>query len=83
MASTPGPVTPLLVAWTNGDRPALDELIPVVYPQLRRIAARYLRRECGGHKLQPTALVHEATVKRHWAAARAWWLPNLDSGVNR
>jgi RNA polymerase sigma factor (TIGR02999 family) len=63
MASAPGPVTQLLVAWTNGDRAALEELIPVVYPELRRIAGRYLRRERVGHTLQPTALVHEAYVK--------------------
>ena len=63
MASAPGPVTQLLVAWTNGNRAALEELIPVVYPELRRIAGRYLRRERVGHTLQPTALVHEAYVK--------------------
>ena len=63
MAAVPSPVTQLLVAWTNGNRAALAELIPVVYPELRRIAARYLRRERVGHTLQPTALVHEAYVK--------------------
>src|SRR5919108_5046108 len=63
MVSAPGPVTQLLVAWTNGNRAALEELIPVVYPELRRIAGRYLRRERLGHTLQPTALVHEAYVK--------------------
>jgi RNA polymerase sigma factor (TIGR02999 family) len=63
MASTPGPITQLLVAWTNGDRAALEALIPAVYPELRRIAGRYLRRERVGHTLQPTALVHEAYVK--------------------
>ena len=63
MAAAPSPVTQLLVAWTNGNRAALEELIPVVYPELRRIAARYLRRERVGHTLQPTALVHEAYVK--------------------
>lgn len=63
MASAPGPVTQLLVAWTNGNRAALEALIPVVYPELRRIAGRYLRRERVGHTLQATALVHEAYVK--------------------
>ncbi len=63
MAPAPGPVTRLLVAWTNGNRAALEELVPVVYPELRRIAGRYLRRERVGHTLQPTALVHEAYVK--------------------
>lgn len=55
-------MTQLLVAWTNGNRAAFEELIPVVYPELRRIAGRYLRRERVGHTLQPTALVHEAYV---------------------
>jgi RNA polymerase sigma factor (TIGR02999 family) len=63
MASASGPVTQLLLAWSDGDRAALKELIPVVYPELRRIAGRYLRRERVGHTLQPTALVHEAYVK--------------------
>ena len=63
MAAAPGPVTQLLVAWTSGNRAALEELIPAVYPELRRIAGRYLRRERVGHTLQPTALVHEAYVK--------------------
>src|SRR5687767_2416351 len=63
MASTPGPITQLLVAWTGGNRAALEALIPAVYPELRRIAGRYLRRERVGHTLQATALVHEAYVK--------------------
>ena len=63
MASASGPVTQLLLAWTSGNRAALEELIPVVYPELRRIAARYLRHERVGHTLQPTALVHEAYLK--------------------
>jgi RNA polymerase sigma factor (TIGR02999 family) len=63
MASARGPVTQLLLAWTSGNRAALEELIPLVYPELRRIAARYARRERIGHTLQPTALVHEAYVK--------------------
>ena len=72
MASASGPVTQWLFAWSSGDRAALEELIPVVYPELRRIAARYLRRERFGHTLQPTALVNEAYLKlidqnrAHW-----------------
>jgi RNA polymerase sigma factor (TIGR02999 family) len=56
-------VTALLVEWTRGDRHALDRLLPLVYDEMRRIAARQLRRERAGHTLQPTALVHEAYVK--------------------
>ncbi len=46
-----------------GDRPAAERLIPAVYDELRRLAARYLRGESGGHTLQPTALVHEAYLR--------------------
>jgi RNA polymerase sigma factor (TIGR02999 family) len=56
-------VTRLLVAWSKGDRDALEDLIPVVYAELRRIAARYFRHERPGHTLQPTLLVHEAYLK--------------------
>jgi len=51
------------VAWSKGDRDALEDLIPVVYGELRRIAARYFRHERPGHTLQPTVLVHEAYLK--------------------
>jgi RNA polymerase sigma factor (TIGR02999 family) len=56
-------VTSLLVAWSRGDRMALDRMLPLVYGQLREIAARQFRRESPGHTLQPTALVHEAYLK--------------------
>jgi len=56
-------VTRLLLAWSNGDRDALEDLIPVVYGELRRIAARYFRHERPDHTLQPTGLVHEAYFK--------------------
>jgi RNA polymerase sigma-70 factor, ECF subfamily len=59
----PGNVTQLLAQWANGDRDALDALIPVVYAELRTIADAYLRRERSGHTLQPTALVHEAWLR--------------------
>lgn len=56
-------VTQLLGRWRNGDRAALDSLIPLVYNELRRIAQHYLRNERPGHTLQGTALVHEAYVR--------------------
>jgi RNA polymerase sigma factor (TIGR02999 family) len=56
-------VTGLLIAWSDGDRAALDALLPVVYAELRRQARRALRREDAGHTLQPTALVHEAYLR--------------------
>jgi RNA polymerase sigma factor (TIGR02999 family) len=56
-------VTHLLVSWREGDRHALDELIPLVYQELRRIAARARRRERAHDTLQTTALVHEAYLR--------------------
>jgi RNA polymerase sigma factor (TIGR02999 family) len=56
-------VTELLVRWRQGDRQALDALIPLVYEELRRIAQHFLQRERPGHTLQSTALVHEAYVR--------------------
>lgn len=58
-----GEVTRLLVEWSRGKPEALDGLLPLVYDELRRIAAGYLRRERPGHLLQPTALVHEVFLK--------------------
>jgi len=58
-----GAVTRMLEAWSRGDLQARDELIPVVYAELRRRAAAYLRRERPGHTLRPTALVHEAYLR--------------------
>jgi RNA polymerase sigma-70 factor, ECF subfamily len=56
-------VTLLLRAWASGSQPALDELTPLVYAELRRLAGSYLRREEPGHTLEPTALVHEAYLR--------------------
>jgi RNA polymerase sigma factor (TIGR02999 family) len=56
-------VTELLHAWSRGDTVARDQLLPLVYSELRRRAASYLRRERAGHTLQPTALVHEAYLR--------------------
>ena len=56
-------VTALLRACARGDRAALDELLPLVYGELRRQAARCLRAQPAGHALQPTALVHEAYLR--------------------
>src|SRR2546429_8092050 len=53
-------VTQLLAQWANGDEKALQDLTPIVYKELRLLAASYLRKERQGHTLQPTALVNEA-----------------------
>ncbi|HEY6246755.1 MAG TPA: sigma-70 family RNA polymerase sigma factor [Pyrinomonadaceae bacterium] len=56
-------ITDLLIAWRDGDQHALEKLVPLVYDELRRQAARYLRRERLNHSLQPTALVHEVYLR--------------------
>jgi RNA polymerase sigma factor (TIGR02999 family) len=56
-------VTRLLADWQNGDQRALNRLMPLVYQELRHIAARHLRSERPGHTLQTTALVHEAYLR--------------------
>ena len=58
-----GDVTRLLQSWSAGDKNALGELIPLVYGELRGLAAAYVRRERKDHTLQPTALVHEAYLQ--------------------
>lgn len=62
-APSPEALTGLLQAWSRGDVTARDQLLPLVYAELRRRAAGYLRREQRGHTLQPTALVHEAYIR--------------------
>lgn len=56
-------VTQLLVDWQRGDRLALDQLMPLVYRELRKVAAGYLKDERRNHTLQPTALIHESYVR--------------------
>jgi len=56
-------LTRLLARWANGDEHALEDLTPLVYKELRRLAASHLRRERKSHTLQPTALVHEAYLR--------------------
>ena len=62
MASS-GDVTALLGEWSRGNGSALNQLLPLVYAELRAIAARQLRSERVGHTLQPTALVHEVYLR--------------------
>jgi RNA polymerase sigma factor (TIGR02999 family) len=58
-----GAATQLLRALTDGDRNALDDMVPLVYAELHRLAAHYNDGERPGHTLQPTALVHEAYLR--------------------
>jgi RNA polymerase sigma factor (TIGR02999 family) len=56
-------ITELLVAWCNGDRGALDSLVPLIYAELHRLASRYMRQEGPGHTLNTTGLVNEAYLR--------------------
>ena len=56
-------ITELLLKWSGGDKAALDQLIPLVYPELRRLARRYMRREAADHTLQTSALINEAYLR--------------------
>jgi RNA polymerase sigma factor (TIGR02999 family) len=74
-AMTPGStqsVTDLLQAWASGDQTALDELLPLVYDDLRRQARRYMRAQPAGHTLQTTALVHEAYLRLVGQSSVEW-----------
>jgi RNA polymerase sigma factor (TIGR02999 family) len=72
VSQPPHDVTELLAAYRGGDRDALENLVPLVYGELRKIASRYLRGERREHTLQPTALVNEAYVKLVDRADASW-----------
>ena len=59
----PGAITQWLLDWGRSDKQGLDQMIPVVYDELHRLATQYLSREATGHTLQPTALVNEAYLR--------------------
>jgi len=63
MRPSPGEVTQWLIAWSQGDRTALDKLMPLVYDELHRLAHHYMSRERPGHTLQTTALVNEVYLR--------------------
>jgi RNA polymerase sigma factor (TIGR02999 family) len=65
MIDSPGPaaITRLLIDWRGGDQAALEQLIPLVHDELRRLARRHMAHERVGHTLQATALVNEAFVR--------------------
>ena len=65
-------ITALLDAWSHGDAEARDQLMPLVYEELRRRARALLRRENPGHTLQPTALVHEAYLRLAGERRMVW-----------
>jgi RNA polymerase sigma-70 factor, ECF subfamily len=63
MAPSTNEVTQLLVAWGNGDQTALEQLMPLVYSELHRLAHRYIKKERPGHTLQTSALLNEAFLR--------------------
>jgi len=68
----PQTVTQLLLAWSQGEQSARDQLIPLVYEELRRLAHRYMSQERADHTLQTTALVHEAYLRLIDASQVSW-----------
>ena len=63
MPALPQEITQLLMNWSQGDKAALDQLVPLVYPELRRLAKRHMNREDPAHTLQTSALINEAYLK--------------------
>jgi len=63
MEESPDGVTQLLINWRNGDKAALDQLTPLVYEELRRLARGFMRKERSNHTLQTSALINEAYLK--------------------
>ncbi len=63
MTASSNEVTQLLVAWGNGDQTALDQLMPLVYSELHRLAHRHIKKERPGHTLQTSALLNEAFLR--------------------
>jgi RNA polymerase sigma factor (TIGR02999 family) len=72
MPSVPGEVTQLLIKWGKGDQTAFDELIPVVYAELKRLARRYMGKERIDHTLQTSALINEAYIRLIQGHPIAW-----------
>jgi RNA polymerase sigma-70 factor, ECF subfamily len=63
MVSSSNPVTELLLSWRHGDQAALEQIVPLVYQELRRLAHCYMNGQRPGHTLQATALINEAYVR--------------------
>src|ERR1700681_586901 len=65
-------ITQLLIEWGNGNQAALEDLMPIVYPELHKMAKRYMNQQNPIHTLQTTALIHEAYLRLAGDAARQW-----------
>jgi RNA polymerase sigma-70 factor (ECF subfamily) len=70
--ASPSEVTQLLAEYSQGNQAALDQLLPLVYAELHRIARRYMRNENPAHSLQTTALIHEAYVRLTGLSPNKW-----------
>jgi RNA polymerase sigma-70 factor (ECF subfamily) len=70
--ASPAEVTQLLAEYSSGNQAALDQLLPLVYAELHRMARRYMGRENPAHTLQPTALVHEAYFRLTGLPSKKW-----------
>jgi DNA-directed RNA polymerase specialized sigma24 family protein len=71
-SSSPDDVTGWLQAWSRGDESALEELVPLVYQELRRRARCLMGRERAGHSLRPTALIHETYLRLVGSKPVSW-----------
>ena len=72
METPTSPISQLLRRWSQGERAALDELMPLVYDELRRMAHRYIAQQAPGHTLQTTALIHEAYLRLLGQEEKQW-----------
>lgn len=63
MAANPREITELLLSWSKGSAAALEDLVPLIFPELRRLARRYMQREDPAHTLQTSALINEAYLR--------------------
>ena len=72
MTPDPSTVTGLLIACCQGNQPALEQLVPIVYAELRRMARRQMRQQRPGHSLETTALVHEAYLRLAGNPDQSW-----------
>ena len=72
MGSSSDAVSQLLQRWSDGDKGALDQLMPLVYAELRRMARRYMWQKPSGHTLQTTALIHEAYLRLVGHSEKRW-----------
>jgi len=72
MTSSPHQVTRLLQEWGNGNQAALEQLMPLVYEELRKMARRHMQQQNPDHTLQTTALIHEAYLRLAGDSAKQW-----------